>query len=232
MRVRCAYCKAEFALEAQGNRLCPHCGKAAILPRPAQSKSLRIGRPDRTDGQSEQTQGLGGFLFLAQQPFFLMALGIVTVVGLAVYFTSTSPAGAGKIPMQAVARQPENIAARETTVLQIALENFKRDCGKYPDESEGLVALLNNPGEKGWKGPYVTLLRPDPWDRLFVYRAGTSESGYVLLSVGPDGIEGTADDITPGPLAQQLPAVCPFEAGGSAGSGMPPNAQTKGEATR
>ena len=229
MKVRCAYCKVEFVVEAQENRLCPHCGKVAILPRPARSKSLRTGRPGRPDEQGAQTQGLAGFLFLVQQPFFLMALGIVTVVGLAVYFTSTSPAGAGKIPIQAAAKQPGNIAAREVTVLRIALENFKRDCGRYPDESEGLVALLNNPGANGWKGPYVTLLRPDPWDRQYVYRAGANESECALLSVGPDGIDGTADDITPGPLAQQLPTVCPFENRGSADSEMPPNAQTEGE---
>lgn len=37
----------------------------------------------------------------------------------------------------------------------LALEGFKQDIGRYPTESEGLRALVVNPGIIGWHGPYL-----------------------------------------------------------------------------
>ena len=203
MRVRCAYCKGEFTLEALKTS-CPSCGRVAILPRNTRPKAaVRGGRRDQAGKQSVQMQGFAGFLLFAQQPVFLLALVIVSVVGLVIYVTAVSPAGGGKYPMQVISKRPENVAAREVAVLRIALANFMQDCKRYPDQSEGLVALLNNPGVSGWNGPYLTLLRPDPWGKSYIYRVGTNESGYALLSAGPDGTDGTADDINPGPLSEK-----------------------------
>jgi general secretion pathway protein G len=49
-----------------------------------------------------------------------------------------------------------------------------------------------------WRGPYVTRLPNDPWNRPFVYRcpSPTFPQGFRLLSKGPDGIDGTDDDIS------------------------------------
>src|SRR5277367_4723802 len=35
-----------------------------------------------------------------------------------------------------------------------ALEEYRLDCGEYPNPRIGLQALLTNPGVKGWNGPY------------------------------------------------------------------------------
>jgi general secretion pathway protein G len=41
-----------------------------------------------------------------------------------------------------------------------------------------------------------TSIPKDPWGNDYVYRApGTNGADYDLLSAGPDGHEGTADDI-------------------------------------
>jgi general secretion pathway protein G len=83
-------------------------------------------------------------------------------------------------------------------VIQTALEAFRIETGRYPTASQGLQALITPPpGLKGWDGPYLKSVSVDTWGQPYVYRQGAKVpgGGYVLLSVGPDGIEGTADDI-------------------------------------
>ena len=40
-------------------------------------------------------------------------------------------------------------------ILMTALGSFRLDCGRYPTDGEGLDALFQNPGIKGWSGPYI-----------------------------------------------------------------------------
>jgi general secretion pathway protein G len=83
----------------------------------------------------------------------------------------------------------------ELNILRIALEDFRKDCERYPTTEEGLAALIKNPGHRDWYGPYVTLVKPDPWYRRYVYEWTNRQ--VVLLSLGPDGVRGTADDLQP-----------------------------------
>jgi general secretion pathway protein G len=83
-----------------------------------------------------------------------------------------------------------------------ALGTYELDNGAYPSTAQGLQALRvkpsGTPDPKGWKGPYLDRDVPnDPWGNAYVYRSpGTrNPDGYDLLSVGPDGREGTDDDI-------------------------------------
>ncbi len=85
-------------------------------------------------------------------------------------------------------------ALRNLETLRIALERFHRDGGRYPDpETEGLHALIRDPGVAGWRGPYVNMIRPDPWGREFRY--DLREGRVELFTPGPDGVEGTEADI-------------------------------------
>jgi type II secretion system protein G len=83
--------------------------------------------------------------------------------------------------------------------LSTSLALFEGDCGRYPSTAEGLQALMERPsGVKGWQGPYVEASALiDAWERPLVYRcAGTGHpAGFDLISRGPDGVEGTADDV-------------------------------------
>jgi len=83
--------------------------------------------------------------------------------------------------------------------LSLALDLFEQDVGRYPTTEEGLYALMANPGESGWKGPYLkTGLKPDPWETPYVYAGDTPEVGfYALSSAGPDRQVGTEDDVSP-----------------------------------
>ena len=80
-----------------------------------------------------------------------------------------------------------------------ALSAFDQDVGTYPTAAEGLAALIDPPGSAyGWNGPYLSR-RPaiDPWGSRYVYVPGAGPTPPHVISVGPDGVQGTADDIAP-----------------------------------
>jgi general secretion pathway protein G len=97
--------------------------------------------------------------------------------------------------------------------LSIALSNFEQECGRYPSTADGLQALLARPSwAKNWYGPYVEAIAlHDPWGRPFIYRCpGTIHpGGFDLVSLGADGVEGTADD-----LVAQVPLGAQMQRGG------------------
>ena len=78
-------------------------------------------------------------------------------------------------------------------VLRTQLECFHRDCRRYPTDHEGLWALMLNPGETNWHGPYVPKVPPDLWRHRYYY--GCTNNTIYLWSAGPDGRPYTADDI-------------------------------------
>jgi len=79
------------------------------------------------------------------------------------------------------------------------LDLYAVDTGHPPTTSQGLQALITNPGIKGWNGPYlkdVTTVPKDAWDHDYVYKQpGENGRDYDIVSSGPDGQMGTADDI-------------------------------------
>ncbi len=83
-----------------------------------------------------------------------------------------------------------------------ALDLFYLDSGRYPTGSEGLVVLVQRPGNApAWNGPYLKggVVPADPWGNAYVYRAPGQHGAYEILSYGSDGQEGgtgTASDIT------------------------------------
>ncbi len=81
--------------------------------------------------------------------------------------------------------------------LEVALDAYEIDCGRFPSSEEGLAALVVQPGSaRNWKGPYVKRGVPsDPWGNPYVYRypGQHNPNGYDLHSTGPDGREGTDD---------------------------------------
>jgi general secretion pathway protein G len=87
----------------------------------------------------------------------------------------------------------EQIARIQIKELDGALQLFSFDMGRYPNSSEGLEALIRNPGNlEAWRGPYLdkAQLPKDPWGKPYVYRSPGLHGDYDLLSYGPDGVEG------------------------------------------
>lgn len=94
-------------------------------------------------------------------------------------------------------------AAAEMTIQNVstALEQFDLDLGRFPTTEEGIEALLTRPAgvteDDEWNGPYLREIPLDPWRRRLVYRCPAERAiDFDLVSLGPDGQEGTADDIT------------------------------------
>ncbi len=94
------------------------------------------------------------------------------------------------------------------TSIETAIETYNMHIGHYPTEEEGnLTALRVKPtfeseqvGEM-WRGPYLKKEPRDAWRNTFNYEvnvAGTDEAQaqpYRLWSNGPDGVDGTEDDV-------------------------------------
>ena len=83
--------------------------------------------------------------------------------------------------------------------LEVALDAYEVDTGRYPTTSEGLKALVENPSNSNdWKGPYLKRGVPkDPWKNQYIYtQPGRHNTyGYDLYSWGPDEKDGGDDDI-------------------------------------
>ena len=85
--------------------------------------------------------------------------------------------------------------------IELALDSFEVDCGRYPTTEEELKALIDRPAnvkEEHWHGEYLKRGIPkDPWGNPYVYRqpGRHNTNSYDLYSFGPDGQEGGGDDI-------------------------------------
>ncbi len=77
--------------------------------------------------------------------------------------------------------------------LHSAVTNFKMDTGRYPTEEEGLVVLVEDPGDEGWEpGGYLdtTEIPKDGWKNDFYYELEpASGMPFVITSFGADGEE-------------------------------------------
>ncbi|MFO8013906.1 MAG: type II secretion system major pseudopilin GspG [Phycisphaerae bacterium] len=97
-------------------------------------------------------------------------------------------------------QQAKDTAARvDIANLEVALDAFEVDCGRYPTTQEGLGALVDQPADAtNWMGPYIKRGLPkDPWGNPYMYRypGQHNAQGYDLHSYGPDGQEGGDDDV-------------------------------------
>jgi general secretion pathway protein G len=102
-----------------------------------------------------------------------------------------------------------NLTATQIAMLGGMLDLYNRDIGHYPTEAEdGLRALLIKPDfpdpatSAKWRGPYIVKdLLTDRWGHGMRYLSaepGTPDADwfpYKLWSIGPDGIDGTDDDV-------------------------------------
>lgn len=125
---------------------------------------------------------------------FLEIMFVVVIIGVLMAIA---------VPRMTGQAQKARIQATEVTMrtLQTALAQYEMHVGSFPNTNEGLNALLERPGrvsETAWDGPYLesdTVPR-DAWGNAFNYRSpGQNRPTYDLWSNGPDGMEGTDDDI-------------------------------------
>lgn len=87
--------------------------------------------------------------------------------------------------------------------FRAALERYYIDCDRFPTTEQGLQALVAAPADLPanveWHGPYVSGdIAADPWGNPYQYEfppvQGSGDSPDIW-SYGPDGEDGTEDDI-------------------------------------
>ena len=93
-------------------------------------------------------------------------------------------------------------ASSQIGLFKAPLELYRMDVGDLPATQQGLDSLRNAPSDLSnpdkWKGPYLNEPIPkDPWDNEYQYEYPGSheEDAPDIWSWGPDGIDGTDDDI-------------------------------------
>ena len=97
-----------------------------------------------------------------------------------------------------IGRSEITAARAQLDAFDKALQAYRVDTGRFPSTSQGLRALVTQPGdEPRWRGPYMQSEIPvDPWGTAYQYRnPGSSGKDYDLLSYGHDRAPGgTGDD--------------------------------------
>jgi general secretion pathway protein G len=103
-------------------------------------------------------------------------------------------------PMRRKARI--DAAKSQIGLMKTPLQVYEVAIGNLPTTTQGLEALRSAPSDipnaSKWDGPYLDIPVPlDPWGNPYQYACpGThNPDGYDVWSFGPDGANGTADDI-------------------------------------
>jgi general secretion pathway protein G len=114
---------------------------------------------------------------------------VVTIIGILAALVIPKIVGRGEQARQTAAM------ADITGGIKSALGQYEVDNGFYPKSLQDLLVQPSN--AKNWHGPYLDKLPVDPWGTPYVYYYPGKHSGnsYDLSSDGPDGKEGTDDDI-------------------------------------
>lgn len=90
--------------------------------------------------------------------------------------------------------------AIEIKNLQSVLDMYKLKAGNYPTTEQGLEALVSMPEIEPLPRNYpedgfIERVPEDKWGNLYILVSPGEMGKYDLYSMGPDGQEGTEDDI-------------------------------------
>jgi general secretion pathway protein G len=126
------------------------------------------------------------------QAFTLVELMLVVVI-IGILAALVIPRIAGNSKHASLVRAQADVKGGIKTALGL----YEVDNGTYP---KSLQDLLVAPADaKNWRGPYLDPANfpIDPWKNPYIYYfpGKHNPNGYDLLSAGPDGKEGTSDDI-------------------------------------
>ncbi len=128
----------------------------------------------------------------------LTLIEVLLVLAILVIIASLAVTAYGPMQRKAYIRA----AKTQIGAFDTPLELFYQDLNSYPSTQQGLEALrqapadLVNPGK--YSGPYLGTPVPlDPWDRPYQYECPGkyNPDKYDVWSLGPDGADGTDDDI-------------------------------------
>jgi general secretion pathway protein G len=87
-----------------------------------------------------------------------------------------------------------NIAKGDLANVGVALKLYRLHHDGYPAT---LDELTKDSSARGWQGAYLERKAVDPWGRPYRYAnpGSRNKGGVDLWSLGPDGQDGTSDDV-------------------------------------
>ncbi|MFO0784398.1 MAG: type II secretion system major pseudopilin GspG [Phycisphaerales bacterium] len=122
----------------------------------------------------------------------LIVIGILLALGGIVLYNLTGQSEKANV----------GIAKEQMLLMKKAMGMFRVDVKRLPTKEEGLAALwdksvLDEEVAKAWQGPYLEEAVPkDLWGHEWIYEPSEEAAiGFDIISIGPDGQEGTEDDI-------------------------------------
>lgn len=126
-------------------------------------------------------------------------LELMLVVAILVVLAGLATFAIGTMQKSAYSR----IAGAEIAKLKDACMMFKLDVGRFPATLDELFSPPAGLPPGRWSGPYLQEpVTGDPWGRPYTYVPDEATDRVIITSNGPDGVQGTADDIPP-PTGQQ-----------------------------
>jgi general secretion pathway protein G len=123
-----------------------------------------------------------GFSFIET----IVAISIILILSAAVGFSA----------VKYIERARLAACRNQIETFRLSLQSYLLDCGMYPTESQGLLALwekpILSPVPPLWNGPYIDRQLPkDPWGNEYIYKnPGDKNLPFTILSYGADGKEG------------------------------------------
>lgn len=141
----------------------------------------RISQNRRPDRQCAQDRG--GFTLLE----VLLVLVILVVLG-----TMATVAITGQQD-----KADRNAARAQAGIFDRAIDLYRFDVKQFPDELDDLIKKPSDSSlANRWAGPYLDVKKVplDPWDND--YRYEVDGDSYRIWSTGPDGQDGSDDDIS------------------------------------
>jgi general secretion pathway protein G len=95
-------------------------------------------------------------------------------------------------------RADQRAAAAQVGLYKSAINMYRMDTRQYPTALEELVTKPSDATMANrWSGPYMDKIAKDPWGNEYRIAAPGKHNaeGFDVWSLGPDGQDGSADDI-------------------------------------
>ena len=125
-----------------------------------------------------------------------------TLVEIVIVLTIISILGAGVMYMAMgwIDSSKDQRVSSDMESISVALMGYYSRANRFPTVEQGLAALVDKPTTEPVPERWTQLLKEvpvDPWNQPYKYVVPQQKSreGYDLWSVGPDGQDGTDDDV-------------------------------------